>query len=268
MKYSIITVNYNHIDGLLKTIKSVLAQTYKDYEYIVIDGGSTDGSAEVIKQYSDKITYWVSEPDLGIYNAMNKGIKQAKGEYLNFMNSGDCFYDETVLERMVPHLNADIVSGKNIFSDGHLYGVWGDDVTLMDFFRDTLPHQSTFIRRQLLEEHPYDETLRIVADWAFWIEALVFRNATFCNTNEIVCLFEGDGISTNDEKRIRERERVFQELLPLRISKDYHTYQNVISPLTNLIPKFNRTYGLHKLICKTVNVIIVAYNFFHPHNKI
>lgn len=268
MKYSIITINYNHRDGLLNTIKSVVSQTYTDYEYIIIDGGSTDGSVDIIKQYTDKITYWVSEPDKGIYNAMNKGIKQAKGEYLNFMNSGDCFYSENVLETMVKYLDVDIVSGKEMLSNGNLYGIWRDDITLMDFLRDTLPHQSTFIRHQLLEECPYDETLRIVADWAFWIEALVIRNATFRNTNEIVCAFEANGTSSNYEERDIEKEYVFHKLFPLRIAKDYLTYKNVISPLTDLIPRLNRTSGLHRLICKTANAMVAAYNLFHPHNKI
>lgn len=88
MKYSIITINYNNADGLRRTIESVVNQTYKDIEYIIIDGGSTDGSVDVIKEYGSQIDYWVSEPDKGIYNAMNKGILQAHGEYLNFMNSG------------------------------------------------------------------------------------------------------------------------------------------------------------------------------------
>ena len=97
MKYSIITINYNNKDGLEKTILSVLGQTCHDYEYIIIDGGSTDGSVDVIKKYANRIDYWVSEPDSGRYPAMNKGINQAKGDYLNFMNSGDTFYSSTVL---------------------------------------------------------------------------------------------------------------------------------------------------------------------------
>ena len=93
MKFSIITINYNNVEGLRNTIKSVVNQTYTDYEFIIIDGGSTDGSVEVIKEYANIITYWVSEPDKGIYNAMNKGIEVANGEYLNFMNSIFFFKD-------------------------------------------------------------------------------------------------------------------------------------------------------------------------------
>ena len=113
MKYSIITINYNNRDGLENTIKSVINQTCQDFEYIVIDGGSTDGSVDVINKYADKIDYWISEPDKGIYNAMNKGILRAHGEYLNFMNSGDYFYDNEVLEKMYSCCVNDMVVGKD-----------------------------------------------------------------------------------------------------------------------------------------------------------
>ena len=115
MKYSIITINYNNKDGLKKTIESVINQSCKDFEYIIIDGGSTDGSVDVIRQYADRINYWISEPDKGVYNAMNKGVAQAHGEYLNFMNSGDCFSDNSVLENIAHSLcSYDIVTGKVI----------------------------------------------------------------------------------------------------------------------------------------------------------
>ena len=97
-KISIITVNYNNLEGLQRTFNSVFNQTWKEFEYVVIDGGSTDGSKELIEKYNDKIDYWVSESDNGIYNAMNKGIKKAKGEYLLFLNSGDNLFNHTVLE--------------------------------------------------------------------------------------------------------------------------------------------------------------------------
>ena len=112
MKYSIITVNYNNKEGLRRTIESVIHQTFHDYEFIIIDGGSTDGSMDVLKEYDAQINYWVSEPDSGIYNAMNKGIAKAKGEYLNFMNSGDCFYTADVLEKVsLYNSNADFIVG-------------------------------------------------------------------------------------------------------------------------------------------------------------
>ena len=112
MKFSIITINYNNKEGLEKTIQSVLGQTFHDYQFIIIDGGSTDGSLDIIKQNADHIDYWVSEPDGGRYPAMNKGIKQAKGDFLNFMNSGDTFHSPTVLEDIAKmNLTEDIITG-------------------------------------------------------------------------------------------------------------------------------------------------------------
>ena len=105
MKFTVITINYNNADGLRQTILSVVGQTCDDYEYVIIDGGSTDGSVEVIKEREDKISYWVSEKDGGIYNAMNKGVKAARGEYLIFMNSGDIFYDNKVLSDACLHIH-------------------------------------------------------------------------------------------------------------------------------------------------------------------
>ncbi len=125
MRYSIITINYNNRDGLRKTIESVVNQSCRDIEYIVIDGGSTDGSVEVIEEYAGKIDYWVSERDKGIYNAMNKGLAQAHGEYLNFMNSGDCFHDNDVLINLPQDADEDIIFGKALRSDGNIWSPAG-----------------------------------------------------------------------------------------------------------------------------------------------
>lgn len=94
---SIVTVSYNAVDTIEETIQSVLGQDYEAIEYIVVDGGSTDGTVDIIKKYSDKLSYWVSEPDNGVYDAMNKGITVASGQWINFMNSGDCFFSNHVL---------------------------------------------------------------------------------------------------------------------------------------------------------------------------
>ena len=112
MKLSIITINYNDAEGLERTIKSVTSQTFRDFEFIVIDGGSTDNSIEIIKKYEKDIDFWVSEKDGGIYPGMNKGLKQAKGEYVNFMNGGDRYHSPDVLENIFKlETNADIITG-------------------------------------------------------------------------------------------------------------------------------------------------------------
>lgn len=243
-KFSIITINYNNKEGLRKTIESVVGQSFRDFEYIIIDGGSTDGSIEVIKEYAGEVDYWVSEPDKGIYHAMNKGVLQAHGEYLNFMNSGDEFYNNGVLQEVAPSLDSDIVVGKIV----HGTEVWGfhkEDITLMDLIRGTVLHQASFFRKELFDENRYDESYKIVSDWKFYIQTLIFNNATFRNIRSIVCRFVPGGVSETDAgTRDMERKRVYKELFPDRMMKDYIRLEKVESPLLELIPELNKTAGL------------------------
>jgi glycosyltransferase involved in cell wall biosynthesis len=119
-KLSIITINYNDVLGLKRTLESVTGQIYSNFEYIVINGGSTDGSKELLEKYTDKISYWVSEPDQGIYHAMNKGIEKASGEYLLFMNSGDLFYNSGILKEVVDHISKyDLIYFDILIRDGN-----------------------------------------------------------------------------------------------------------------------------------------------------
>ena len=255
-KFSIITINYNNKEGLRKTIESVVGQSFRDFEYIIIDGGSTDGSIEVIKEYAGKVDYWVSEPDKGIYHAMNKGVLQAHGEYLNFMNSGDEFYNNGVLQEVAPSLDSDIVVGKIV----HGTEVWGfhkEDITLMDLIRGTVLHQASFFRKELFDENRYDENYKIVSDWKFYIQTLIFNNVTFRNIRSIVCRFVPGGVSeTSAGTRDLERRRVYKELFPDRMIKDYIRLEKVESPLLELIPELNKTAGLHQMAYKLVCALL------------
>lgn len=229
MKYSIITVNYNNKEGLRKTIESIIHQTYRDFEYIVIDGGSTDGSTDIIREYDKQITYWVSEKDNGIYNAMNKGIAQVKGEYLNFMNSGDCFYNEQVLEHLATKdLTADIIVGRDYhFNQTTQKGfatILPSRLTMLTFIHHTLPHQSTFFKRGLFDNCPYDESLRLVADVKFYIQKICMEQCSVQLINDIICLREPDGISNvYNEKRLKEHQQIVNEVLPSGAIQDYET---------------------------------------------
>lgn len=171
MKISVITINRNDASGLEKTIRSVAAQEYSDVEYIVIDGASTDGSVDVIHAHAQHITDWHSEPDTGIYNAMNKGIAKATGDWLIFMNAGDVFATHTILQQFVDGNYADdIVFGNQIrhYPDGRtdVWQVDGQTIDFVFFARRGIPHQSTFIRNALFKQHGnYREDLPIYADW-------------------------------------------------------------------------------------------------------
>ena len=245
MKFSIITVNYNHCDGLRKTIQSVVNQTFTDYEYIIIDGGSEDGSVEVIKEYSEKITYWVSEHDKGIYNAMNKGIIQAHGTYINFMNSGDEFYSKDTLEKVSILMNgSDFIIGKDYNQDptsGKVFTtILPTRTSMVSFFMWTLPHQSSFIRRSLFEASRYDETLRIVADWKFYLEKIVYEGKRVQLLNLLVSNREQEGVSNSQASiTIEERHKVLSTLLPPGIYQDYETLskldRSTLYKLLNLI---------------------------------
>ena len=175
MKLSIITVNLNDCNGLKKTIESVICQTFTDYEYIVIDGASTDGSVDVIKQYANKITYWVSEPDTGIYNAMNKGILQAKGEYCLFLNSGDWLVENNILEKVFSiTFDEDIVYGYDKHVGSSKVKCYPEKWNFRVFLDDTLPHVASFIKRNLFYEVAfYNEENKAISDWEFFVLAIV-----------------------------------------------------------------------------------------------
>lgn len=229
MKYSIITVNYNNRDGLRKTIESVIHQTYRDFEYIVIDGGSTDGSIEVLKDYDEHITYWISEPDKGIYNAMNKGIAIATGEYLNFMNSGDCFYASNVLENVSKYnYDTDFIVGKDYhfnekLQKGHA-SIQPPRTTMIHFFVATLDHQSSFIRRNLFIDSPYDEKYRLVSDWIFFTEKIVKEQKQVQFIPEIICRREEGGISEQQQEKNKiEINDYLHFFLPFGVYEDYST---------------------------------------------
>ena len=221
MKLSVITINFNNRDGLRKTIESVVNQTFKDFEYIIIDGGSTDGSVEVIKEYADRIDYWVSEPDKGIYNAMNKGIDVAKGEYCNFMNSGDVFVNNNILLEIEDLLiDVGIVYGRAVYSDGRMALERQSDIPdLIHFFSNTISHQASFISAKMLKRYHYDERLRIVSDWKFFVQAFVLEQCSYRNVDKIINVQESVGASLCLDLIKEERTVVLNELFPDYIVK-------------------------------------------------
>lgn len=222
MKVSVITINFNNKIGLQDTVRSVVSQSYPNMEYIIIDGGSTDGSKEVLEDNKQNISYWVSEPDKGIYNAMNKGIAKATGEYCIFMNSGDCFVDEntvkTVFEKSI---NADIICGNTVFSGGHVIPA-KKEITFDSLFENAICHQSCFIRTSLMQKYGYDESLRIVADRKFFIQALILDNCTYYAVDVNVAKYDITGFSSQNPVASRlEYTKVLEELIPERIRIDY-----------------------------------------------
>ena len=256
MKLSIITVNFNDAGGLERTIKSVISQAFHDYELIIIDGGSTDGSVDIINKYESYIDYWVSEPDGGIYSGMNKGLRQAKGEYLNFMNGGDCYHSSDVLETIFAlGSDADIITGEH--SENGVRNVGKNGVTMLDLYKWAIDHQASFIRRDVALRHPYDENYRIVSDWKFFIEALIFDNCTFFYTDTIVVDVDMKGISnTNSELDRKERDAVLSELFPERLLKDYQLLASIHPDLLEVAPRITKSDSVMKIIVRIAKILL------------
>lgn len=222
---SIITINYNNSNGLEKTIQSVVSQIFTDYEFIVIDGGSTDDSIKVIKKYSNKITYWNSESDSGIYNAQNKGIKNAKGNYCLFLNSGDYLYKNDVLANIFKeNPTAGLIYGDMIFDygNGKLIKKQQPDAISFFYMMDTsIWHPATFIKRELFLEYGYyDEQFKIAADYDFFLNAIINKNTACKHLPIAVSVFDTTGVSSdinylekNKSERLQIQKKYFSDII-------------------------------------------------------
>lgn len=234
-KITVITISFNNLSELKRTVNSVTSQTCKEYEYIIIDGGSSDGTKEYLEQ-TKGIDKWVSEPDTGIYNAMNKGIKMATGKYTIFMNSGDEFYDSSIISKAVPLLaGGDIYTGNTILDDNGIRKerLTPKELTLEFLLKTAIMHQSTFIRTKLLKERPYDETLRIVSDWEWFLYEWVYNERSYHPLNFFVSIYYTGGISNNPKTKdlnYQERKYIVNKWIPKRVQLNYDVYISA-SPL-------------------------------------
>lgn len=259
MRYSIITINYNNKEGLKRTIESVVRQTFNDYEFIIIDGGSTDGSVEVIDKYAKRIDYWISEKDNGIYHAMNKGIAKAQGDYCIFMNSGDCFYSHYILNTVsTKENNEDIFVGNVISEDGTILSRQPNrEISLYHLYSGAIPHQGAFIKTCLLKKTPYDESLKITADWKFLLEKIILENCSVAFINDIIAIYDTNGISSTNQSQMRkEKEKVLSEIFPNRILLDYvHMKQSEC--LTQLLtPKLRKHYQIDRFLYRIGRLLL------------
>ena len=248
MILSIITINRNNAAGLEKTMRSVASQIGGDFEYVVIDGASTDGSVEVI--HSCEATFgermkWISEPDKGIYNAMNKGIGMATGDYLQFLNSGDSLVSDDITMRMTEALKSkgypsilygnmlkDMPVGKAVRE--RCFG--GRDISFLGFYTGSLNHSSAYIRRSLFNRYGmYDEGFKIVSDWKWFLQAIILGGEKPVYVDMDVTLFDMNGISEKNKSLDKsERRRVLSELIPSTILADYDRWALPINRMRRL----------------------------------
>ena len=272
MKLSIITITYNNVEGLNRTIQSVQSQTFRDFEHIIVDGGSTDGSVEIIRQYADneairpegyKATRqekngkaddtlpncpiasspnrheicWISEKDRGVYDAQNKGIRLAHGEYCYFLNAGDTFCADDVLERMFspnsliassPNRLPDILYGNEIIVDGNgqrvgiARGV--ENPSFVDLYNSCMKHQASFIRCSLFEQYGmYDADMRICSDFDWFFRVIAFHDEVTLQYKDVdIAYFENTGLSYhNPELCAKERQQILDRYMSKRMQRDY-----------------------------------------------
>lgn len=216
---SIITVNLNNAEGLRRTFRSVAAQECRDFQYIVVDGASGDGSVREIEAFADGIDYWVSEPDSGVYAAMNKGIAAATGDYCLFLNSGDRLFDG----RVVAYANGRMATGSDVYySDLPSDEVPGrfvrypDELGLEFFLRGSINHQNSLIRLECLKRYgPYKEDYRIMADWHFYLKAKRLGGIRFEHLDRPLAYYRHDGLSADPRHaalRLREVEDAFSDV--------------------------------------------------------
>jgi len=229
---SIITINYNNCAGLQKTMESVFTQTFKDYEYIVIDGGSTDGSKEYLLQHKERLSYFISEKDNGIYDAMNKGVKEASGDFIMFLNSADYLVQESVLgkaQKYIENKKAEIYYG-NIEIKNEQETIervtYPAELTLDFLENSTINHQASFIRSSLFKElGSYDTTYNQAADYAFYLKCF-FYGKSFQYINEVLVHYRLDGVSNlhNNAYKI-EMKAAWKNIIPLYIDTLYEEHK-------------------------------------------
>ncbi|WP_443936969.1 glycosyltransferase family 2 protein [Pedobacter sp. MW01-1-1] len=263
-KISIITVNYNNRQGLLKTIDSVKRQTIKDFEFIIIDGGSTDGSEEIIRSEFSLFNYAVIESDNGVYHAMNKGIKASKGSYLLFLNSGDSLFNDHTLEKISPELNDinSIVYGDAAYQEntGEVIRTYPDKLSFSYFMEHSLSHQASFIKRSLFEDFfYYNENYKIVSDWEFFIYTICKENVVYKHVNQTICNYDTQGISSileNHKLMHQERNAVISQHFALFVD-DYASIKELKSKRIRQY-FYIREYKLaYKLLKAFMNFILV-----------
>ena len=248
MTLSIITINRNNAAGLEKTMRSVASQVGGDFEYVVIDGASTDGSVEVIRSFESSLgdcLKWISEPDKGIYNAMNKGIGKTSGDYLQFLNSGDSLVSDDITMRMTEALKRKeyppILYGNMLkdMSDGKILrdkGFAGKSISFLGFYTGSLNHPSSYSKKSLFEKYGgYDESLKIVSDWKWFLQAIILGGEKPVYVDMDVTLFDMNGISEKNKALEKaERRRVLSELIPSTILADYDRWALSINRMRRL----------------------------------
>ena len=229
---SIITINFNNAIGLEKTINSVTSQLFHDYEYLVIDGGSNDGSVDIIKRQK-KINYWVSERDGGIYDAMNKGILKATGRYLLFLNSGDFLCDNVLQHVFDENQRNDIIYGNMKINWGEskiTAGYMPNKITIEHMVKDTLWHPISFIKKELFDKFGlYNTNYKIVADYDFFFKTIIMNKVSTCHLNLFITEYNVEGLSSLPSNKKQEKIERLQVLQSYLSEEAIHSFDYLLN---------------------------------------
>ncbi len=240
MKLSIITINYNNSEGLERTILSVINQNFQDFEFIIVDGNSTDKSKEIIKKHQGKITKHISEKDDGIYDAMNKGINISSGEYLLMLNSGDYLVNNQILKTVFNYnFEESIVYGNVIWREKSIEypSQFPENLSFKYFMTNSIGHQATFIKNSVHKiVGLYDNNYKITADWKLLVLALFKYNLSFKFIPIEISVCTRDGMSCdplNWDRIVSERNNLLSSSFK-NLMYDYHFYFNLEKELINI----------------------------------
>ena len=239
---SIVTVTFNAESYIEETIKSIIEQSYPNIEYIIIDGKSTDGTVGIIKKYEHKITYWISEPDNGIYDAMNKGFKLANGDFIIFMNSGDIFYSKHVLNQSIQHFTSlECIYYGNVYFkyENNKLIFYGNEFNHKRLIKENICHQSIFYPKTIYKNNKYNLKYKLLADWEYNIRH--FNKIKFQYIPVIIAIYDTCGISSKNEDKvfIKEYSHIIQNNFGYlyRIWNEYRLFKKYLSYVWKKIRK-------------------------------
>lgn len=229
-KITIITVCFNSAITIEKAIQSVISQSYKNIEYIIIDGGSTDGTVEIIKKYNAYISYWISEPDRGIYHAMNKGCRMATGDLIGFLSSNDWYEKDALLAiaDKYKETHADLIYGDAIVVDGEksIYKDYSKAKLEDSYYYMPIIHPAFFVKTKIQKKYGFDETYRIAADYKFFMQ-IYHDGYQFAYTKHNIIYFCLGGVSSERERTSIEARRASYEV----VGEQYKDYEEGIERL-------------------------------------
>jgi glycosyltransferase involved in cell wall biosynthesis len=253
VKVSIITVCLNSVATIEDTIKSVLAQDYRDIEHIVVDGGSADGTLDILKKYHDRINKYISEPDKGVYDAMNKGIRLSTGDIVATLNSDDVYADETIVSRMVEFIRRnglDAAYGDLVYTDpnntNYVTRFWkaGEYKSGAFCYGWVIPHPTFFCRKQIFERYGYfNDNFRIAADFELMLRFIEKHRITVGYLPEVVVKMRAGGQANVLQGIIRGNWEIIRSfrLNGLRLSPWFF----VIKPIAKVSQLFRRPSKLN-----------------------